>query len=288
VVSTDARVEGVHFRWRTDRRAPSARPRSLRRSPISPRWARGRAGSPARSPRPNAAARGFDGSCADCSRARAAHACPLVGGNLARASETSIVITVFGGVARGRALRAARAIGDRILVTGELGAAALARARAEQQGAFAAPSARSRGSPRAARSRGSPRHRLHRRVGRPRQPTSRTCSGRAGAARSTPRACRCRAASQPAAARSGSIRSPPRSRGRRLRALFAVRPQGPSAAALARRLGVRVSELGRVERGATRARRGFDHFAERLPNLSCRFRGGILRGPDQERGAAHR
>ena len=67
-------------------------------------------------------------------RAARRYECPLVGGNLARASETSLVTTVFGGVARGRALRRRARVGDRILVTGELGAAALARARAERRG----------------------------------------------------------------------------------------------------------------------------------------------------------
>jgi thiamine monophosphate kinase len=44
--------------------------------------------------------------------------------------------------------------------------------------------------------------------------------------------------------------------------LFTVRPDGPSAAALTRRLGVRVSELGRVERGSRHGpARGFEHFA---------------------------
>ena len=62
------------------------------------------------------------------------HACPLVGGNLSAARETSLTITALGAVARGRALtrRGARA-GDRILVTGSLGGAALARARAERR-----------------------------------------------------------------------------------------------------------------------------------------------------------
>ena len=63
----------------------------------------------------------------------ARYACPLVGGNLSRASELSLTLTVIGAVARGRELRrgAARA-GDRVFVTGTLGGAALERARAER------------------------------------------------------------------------------------------------------------------------------------------------------------
>jgi thiamine-monophosphate kinase len=84
------------------------------------------------------------------------HACPLVGGNLTRARGD---LARAHGVRRRRApaLRcgAARGSAIAILVTGELGAAALARARAEHSGARCAES-RCRGSRRAARSRGSP------------------------------------------------------------------------------------------------------------------------------------
>jgi thiamine-monophosphate kinase len=60
---------------------------------------------------------------------------PLVGGNVARASETSFHLTALGAVRRGRALRRSGARpGDRLLVTGELGRSALARARAEARG----------------------------------------------------------------------------------------------------------------------------------------------------------
>ncbi len=56
--------------------------------------------------------------------------CPLVGGNLARAREISLAITVLGAVRRGRALlRSGARAGDRMFVTGTLGGAALARAR---------------------------------------------------------------------------------------------------------------------------------------------------------------
>jgi thiamine-monophosphate kinase len=57
-------------------------------------------------------------------------ACPLVGGNVTRARQTSITITALGGVAPGRVLtRSGARVGDRILVTGELGISALERAR---------------------------------------------------------------------------------------------------------------------------------------------------------------
>jgi len=63
------------------------------------------------------------------------HGCPLVGGNLSAASRTSLTITVLGRVKRGRALRRGRVrAGDRLFVTGSLGAGALARLRADRTG----------------------------------------------------------------------------------------------------------------------------------------------------------
>jgi thiamine-monophosphate kinase len=60
----------------------------------------------------------------------ARYGCPLVGGNVARAREISVAITLIGAVRRGRALlRSGARAGDRVFVTGTLGRAALARAR---------------------------------------------------------------------------------------------------------------------------------------------------------------
>ena len=59
------------------------------------------------------------------------HGCPLIGGNLSRARQTSVTITAQGSVKRGRALlRGTARPGDRIFVTGTLGGAALEVARA--------------------------------------------------------------------------------------------------------------------------------------------------------------
>ena len=200
------------------------------------------------------------------------HACPLVGGNLTRARETSLVLTVFGGVAPGRALRRRARAGDRILVTGELGAAALARARAERSGTAAARGSRCRGC---AQGRALARiaavtgcidvsDGLAADLGAP-------ARAAAPLPRSTPPGSRCRAASRRRAGGSGSTRPrSPLAGGDDYELLFALRPDGPSAAALARRLGVRVSELGRVERGraASAARAGFEHFARDGP-VTC-------------------
>ena len=62
-------------------------------------------------------------------------ACPLVGGNLSSAENCSLTVTVVGRCARGGALRR-RGVrsGDLLYVTGILGAAALARMRADRRG----------------------------------------------------------------------------------------------------------------------------------------------------------
>jgi thiamine-monophosphate kinase len=61
--------------------------------------------------------------------------CPLVGGNLSRAQDCSLTVTVIGRVARGRALRrSGLAVGDALFVTGVLGQAALRRLEADRRG----------------------------------------------------------------------------------------------------------------------------------------------------------
>lgn len=135
-VSTDASVEGVHFRWQADdpnslgRRALAAALSDLAAMGARPLGCTlGLAAPPGLELRRlDAALRGLVGEAAR-------RGCPLAGGNVARARETSFHVTVVGAVARGRALRrdAARA-GDVLLVTGVLGRAALARARAEGRG----------------------------------------------------------------------------------------------------------------------------------------------------------
>jgi thiamine-monophosphate kinase len=65
-----------------------------------------------------------------------ASACPLVGGDTVRAPYWLVSVTVVGAVARGRALlRSGARVGDRIFVTGALGAAAAGLALLEGPGA---------------------------------------------------------------------------------------------------------------------------------------------------------
>jgi thiamine-monophosphate kinase len=129
-VSTDALVEGVHFRWRDE--APASigrRAMTAALSDLAAMGARPLGVVVALAAPPRLAVARVDGLVRGLAGAARRHRAPLVGGNLTRGERTAITLTALGAVRRGRALRrsAARA-GDRILVTGALGGAALARA----------------------------------------------------------------------------------------------------------------------------------------------------------------
>jgi thiamine-monophosphate kinase len=267
VVTTDALVEGVHFRFATQSpRAVGRRALVANLSDLAAMGARPLACLLALAAPPALPVRTLDGLVAGLLREAVAHRCPLVGGNVARAPETSLVVTAVGAVARGRALtrRGARA-GDRVCVTGTLGAAALEVASAE-------------------RGRGRVR-----RVPEPRLRAGRALAGLRGVGA-------CIDVSDGLEADLAHLLEPaglaaelepdrvPRPPGfdaacRRLgldperlalgggedyELLFTLRPGAPSAAHLARRLGVRVTEIGRVVRRRARARqpapRGWRHF----------------------------
>src|SRR5262245_40982241 len=266
VLTTDALVEGVHFRLETQAtRAIGRRALVANLSDLAAMGARPLGFLLALAAPPALPLRALDGILAGLLREAAKHACPLVGGNVARARELSLTITAVGAVARGRALtRAGSRSGDRILVTGSLGGAALEVAHAE----------RGRGRVRGV-------------------PTPRLAAGRALAR--LPGIGACIDVSDGLEADLARLLEPaglaaaldparvPRPRGfdaacRRLgldpghlllgggedyELLFTLRPGAPSAARLAPRLGVAVTEIGRVVR-RTRGRRptprGFQHF----------------------------
>ncbi len=187
----------------------------------------------------------------------------LVGGNVTRAREVSLTLTALGAVPRGRALRrdAGRA-GDRLFVTGVLGGKALERARGR------------------VRAVGLPRIAAGRRLAR--VPGVGACidlsDGLAADLRHLAEASGVAARVEPArlplppgfaAACARARRDPLRlalAGGEDYELLFSVRPRGPGAPELARRLGVRVSEIGRLEagrpglRGIPAGPRGFRHF----------------------------
>lgn len=136
VVSTDAMVEGTHFRWHNQSaRAIGRRALIVNLSDLAAMGARPLACTLAITAPAALPLRTFDqfmrGFLAEAER----HACPLVGGNLSRSRETQASVTVMGTVKRGRALtRKGLRPRDRLFVTGSLGGAALALARAEDRG----------------------------------------------------------------------------------------------------------------------------------------------------------
>jgi len=267
-VSTDALVEGVHFRWsgespeRIGRRAMAAALSDLAAMGADPIGVTVALAAPADLPLTR-----VDGLTRGLLAAARRFETPLVGGNLARARQTSLALTALGALPRGRMLRrgAARP-GDAIFVTGALGAAALAVA-------------------------GQRRGRRRTQLPEPRLAAGRAllalrgigacidvsdglladlghvldASGvgawveveRVPLARGFERACRRLGLDPLRLALAG---------GEDYELLFTVRRGGPSRALLRRRLGVRVSEIGRITRarglrGVPAAfRPGWTHF----------------------------
>ncbi|MBW2313878.1 MAG: thiamine-phosphate kinase [Deltaproteobacteria bacterium] len=269
VVSTDALVEDAHFRWRTDpgrqvgRRAVAASLSDLAAMGARPLGVTVAFAGPAELPvrRLDAVTAGLLDVCTRCDA-------PLVGGNVARARKTSLTVTALGAVRRGQALRRGSArVGDRLLVTGRLGEAALSRARAGRTGRV-----------------------MH-------TPEPRLQAGQALARAAWAGACidlsdglvadlghlleasgvGARVAVADAPRRKGFDAACRRARldpartllagGEDYELLFTVRRHAPSVAVLARRLGVAVTEVGEIvarglhiEGAAQTGRGGFRHF----------------------------
>ena len=131
LVSTDALVENVHFRWATQ--APVTVGRRALAANLSDLAAMG--GRPlgfvlALAAPPSLPVATLDGVARGLTAEARRYACPLVGGNVTRAQRTSLTLTVLGAARPGRILtRSGTRVGDRILVTGSLGAVALEVAR---------------------------------------------------------------------------------------------------------------------------------------------------------------
>jgi thiamine-monophosphate kinase len=267
VATTDALVEGVHFRFETQAaRAIGRRALVANLSDLAAMGARPLGCLLALAAPPSLPVRTLDALVAGILDEAAAHRCPLVGGNVSRARETALTLTALGAVARGRALRRCGARpGDRILVTGTLGGAALEVALAE------------RGWGRV------------RRVAVPRLAAGRALArlpgvgacidisdgleadlahllDASGVAAELEPARVPRPRGFDAACRRADL-DPERlvlAGGEDYELLFTLRPGAPAAARVARLLGVPVAEIGRVLRrrpgGRTPAARGFRHF----------------------------
>lgn len=137
VLSTDAQVEGVHFLFAREsprtigRRALAVNLSDLAAMGAEPVGAMLSLCAPA-----EMSLSVFDGILSGVLFEARRFRCPLVGGNLSRAKECSLTVTIIGRVGRGRALRRTGLCkNDLLFVTGELGAAALARLRADHDGA---------------------------------------------------------------------------------------------------------------------------------------------------------
>ncbi len=255
VTSIDAMVEGVHFRWQTQS------PRQIGRralvsglSDLAAMGARPLGCTVGLAAPPGLSLQRVDSLVAGLLDEASTHACPLVGGNLTRASETSLHVSVQGAVARGRALtRGGARPGDRICVTGTLGGMALEVARAERGGGRVrrVPEPRLRAGRALARQRGiggciDVSDGLEADLGH----LLAAGRGKLGAEIETARVPGPRGFAA-ACARAGL--DPERlalTGGEDYELLFTVRPNGPSAAQLARRLGLPVTEIGRVAKGA--------------------------------------
>lgn len=266
VVTSDAFVEDVHFRWRNESpRHVGRRALVANLSDLAAMGARPLGFTLALALPPQLEVKRVDGLVAGLLHEARIHGCPLVGGNVSAARETSLAITALGAAARGRALtRSGARRGDRILVTGVLGAAALDRARAEQ-----------------------PRGRI-RRVAVPRLGAGRALARLRGvggcidvsdgleadlahllepaglAAELDPAALPVPPGFAAACRRLGlDPEKLARTGGEDFELLFTLRPSGPPAAALARRLGVPVCVIGRVVSAGAAHRRGaggWTHF----------------------------
>jgi thiamine-monophosphate kinase len=268
VVTTDAFVEDVHFRWRSEApRTVGRRALVANLSDLAAMGARPLGFTFALAAPGTLAVRHLDGVVAGLLHEGSAHSAPLVGGNVTRARETSLSITVVGAVGRGRALtRVGARPGDRLCVTGTLGGAALALARAERgRGRL-----RRVATPRLAAGRALARlrgvsacidisdgleadlaHLLGRSLSVDLDPA------RLPRPRGFDAAC-ARAGLDPVALLLGG--------GEDYELLFTLRPGGPGARELSRRLGVAVSEIGRLQTrptsrsGRSRPGRGWRHF----------------------------
>ncbi len=254
VVSTDALVEGVHFRWEHEP-APSIGRRAMAAalSDLAAMGARPLGVVIAMAAPPSLELARLDGLVRGLAMAARRWEAPLVGGNVARSAGCSLALTALGAVRRGRALRrdAARG-GDRVFVTGTLGGAALCVARAARSG-------RRRGA--------APEPRLAAGRALARLPGIGACidisDGLLADLEHVLRASRVGATLDPSrlphpsrfAAGCAALDLDPDSLaltgGEDYELLFTVRASGPSAALLSRRLGVRVTEIGRID-----ARRG--------------------------------
>jgi thiamine-monophosphate kinase len=135
-LSTDAQIEGTHFRFgRESARTIGRRALAVNLSDLAAMGARPVGALLSLAAPASAKVADLDAVIDGFVAEGARHGCPLVGGNLARADQWVLDVTVVGRCRRGRALRRRGARpGDGLYVTGTLGGAALARLSADARG----------------------------------------------------------------------------------------------------------------------------------------------------------
>jgi len=150
-VTTDALVEGVHFRldW-LEAEELGERAAVVNLSDLAAMGARPLYTLAAITAAPDTPVSLLDGILDGCARASEAGGAAMIGGNLASARDLSITLTALGEIPGPRLSRAGARAGDELVVTGTLGGAAAAVARwksgeapsEELRRAWARPSAR--------------------------------------------------------------------------------------------------------------------------------------------------
>jgi thiamine-monophosphate kinase len=249
LISTDALVEGVHFRWHTQSpRTVGQRALLVALSDLAAMGVRPLGCTLALAAPPSLELSRALGIARGLGAVAARAGCPLVGGNLTRARVTSLTVTVLGSAPRARFLsRSAARPGDGIFVTGELGVAALALARSEHQ---------------ARRLSHLPPLRLRAGLALSRLPGRGACIDLSdGLLADLGHLLRASGVGAEVGVASIPLRPGFAQACRQLRLeplrtalaagedyelLFTLRPGGPGAAALSRRLGVRVTQIGRI------------------------------------------
>lgn len=140
VLTTDALVEDVHFRWSTtDAVSLGKKSLAVNLSDVGAMGANALGCLLTLGVPPSVDPAKLDGFLTGLLRLAHASHCPLVGGDTVSSPLWLISVTVVGSVARGRALlRSGARPGDRIFVTGELGGAAAGLALLSHGGASSA------------------------------------------------------------------------------------------------------------------------------------------------------
>lgn len=282
-MTADALIEGVHFRWETtDGRALAHKTLAVNLSDLAAMGAKPKGFLLSLALPPIAVPARLDSFVSGLLAASKRYRCPLVGGDIVSSPAWMLSVTAVGELPRGKALlrRGARA-GDRLMLTGQVGGSALGLVLLES-GAARDPAAR----PFVTRhQRPEPRLEAGQKLRASRLATAAldVSDGVAQDAGHLARASGVRAEidvealPQPRGFAAACLRLGldadvlALSGGEDFELLFSVSAKAPAASVIGKRIGCRVSEIGRLRRGTGVSllrggvpidlrRHGFDHF----------------------------